>query len=113
MGGAPALVVSPDSVTNAGRDTIAAFALKHGLPSVSGLDSYAEAGLPLMYGPSLSACWSRLAYHVDRILKGVAPADLPVEMTMTFETIINLKTTRSLGTRVPQSLLLRADRVIE
>jgi putative ABC transport system substrate-binding protein len=92
---------------------IAAYALKHGLPSVSGWDSYAEAGLLLMYGPSLSACWSRLAYFVDRTLKGATPADLPVEMPMTFETIVNLKTARSLGIRIPESLLLRADRVID
>lgn len=113
LAGAQALVVFPDSVTNAGRDMIAAYALKHGLPSVSGWDSYAEAGLLLMYGPSLSACWSRLAYYVDRILKGAAPADLPVEVPMTFETIFNLKTARSLGIRIQESLLVRADRVIE
>ena len=66
-----------------------------------------------MYGPNLNACWSRLAYHVDRILKGAKPAELPVEMPTTVEVIVNLKTAKALGIAVPQSFLLRADRVIE
>lgn len=111
--GAQALTVFPDSITLAGKDRIAAYATKHRLPSVSGWDVYAEAGLLLMYGPNLKACWSRLAYHVDRILKGANPAELPVEMPTTVETIVNLKTARALGIAVPQSILLRADRVIE
>lgn len=113
LAGAQAFVVFPDSVTNAGREKIAAYALKHRLPSISGWDSFAEAGLLLMYGPNLSVCWSRLAYHVDRILKGANPAELPVEMPSTVETIINLKTAKALGISVPKSFLLRADRIIE
>lgn len=112
-GGAHALVVFPDSVTLAGKDRIAAYALKHRLPSVSGWDVFGEAGLLLMYGPNLNVCWSRLAYHVDRILKGANPAELPVEMPTTVETIVNLKTAQALGIAVPQSFLLRADRIIE
>lgn len=112
-GGAQALVVFPDTVTLAAKDRIAAYALKHRLPAVSGWDVYAEAGLLLMYGPNLKACWSRLAYYVDRILRGDAPGDLPIEMPATVETIVNLKTAQSLGIAVPQSFLLRADRVIE
>lgn len=112
-GGAQALVVFPDTVTLAGKDRIAAYAARHRLPSVSGWDVYADAGLLLMYGPNLKACWSRLAYHVDRILKGANPAELPVEMPTTVEMIVNLKTARALGIAVPQSFLLRADRVIE
>ncbi len=112
-GGAQALVVFPDSVTLTGKERIAAYAIKHRLPSVSGWDVFAEAGLLLMYGPNLNACWSRLAYHVDRILKGAKPAELPVEMPTTVEVIVNLKTAKALGIAVPQSFLLRADRVIE
>jgi putative ABC transport system substrate-binding protein len=112
-GGAQALVVFPDSVTLAGRDRIAAYAIRHRLPSISGWDSFAEAGLLLMYGPNLSACWSRLAYYVDRILKGAKAADLPIEMPTTVEMIVNLKTAKAIGTAVPRSLLLRADRVID
>lgn len=111
--GAQALVVFPDSVTLAGKDRIAAYALKHRLPSVSGWDVYAEAGLLLMYGPNLNACWSRLAYYVDRILKGASPAELPVEMPMTVEMIVNLRTAKALDIGIPQSILLRASRVIE
>lgn len=111
--GAQALMVFPDTVTLAARERIADYALKYRLPSVSGWDSYAEAGLLLMYGPNLKACWSRLAYHVDRILKGANPAELPAEMPTTVEMIVNLKTARAIGIAVPQSFLLRADRVIE
>lgn len=111
--GAQALVVFPDSVTLAGKDLIAAYALKHRLPSVSGWDVYADAGLLLMYGPNLNVCWSRLAYHVDRILKGAKPADLPAELPTTVEMIVNLKTAKAIGIAISPSFLLRADRVIE
>jgi len=112
-GGAQALTVFPDTITMAGRERIAAYALKHRLPSVSGWDVYGEAGMLLMYGPNLNVCWSRLAYHVDRILKGANPAELPAEMPTTVEMIVNLKTAKALGIAVPPSFLLRADRVIE
>lgn len=111
--GAQALTVFPDTVTLAGKERIAAYALRHRLPAVSGWDVYAEAGLLLMYGPNLNACWSRIAYHVDRILKGANPADLPIEMPTTVEVIVNLKTARALGIAVPPSVMLRADRIIE
>lgn len=111
--GAQALAVFPDSVTLAGRDRIAAYAIRHRLPSISGWDSFAEAGLLMMYGPNLRTCWSRLAYYVDRILNGANPADLPIEMPTTVETIVNLRTAKAIGIAVPRTLLARADRVIE
>lgn len=111
--GAQALVLFPDAVTYPNRERIAEFALKHRLPAVSGWDAYAEAGLLFSYGPNLRATWGRLAYYVDRILKGVNPAELPVELPMTVEAVVNLKTAKALRIAVPQAVLLRADRVIE
>ena len=111
--GADALMPFPDGVTNTGRDRIAAFALQHKLPTVSGWDVYADAGGLVIYGPNIRAAYRRLASYVDRVLKGADPATLPIELPTIFEPIVNQKTARALGLKIPQSVLLRADRVIE
>jgi len=111
--GADALVLFPDGVTNGGRERIAAFALQHKLPTVSGWDVYAVAGGLVTYGPDMRASFRHLARYVDRILKGTDPAALPIELPTVFELVVNLKTARALGVKVPQSVLVRADRVIE
>ena len=111
--GTDGLVMFPDGVTNTGKERIAAFALQHKLPTVSGWDVYAIAGGLLTYGPDMRASWKHLATYVDRILKGAEPGSLPIELPTIFELVINLKTARALGVKVPQSVLLRADRVIE
>lgn len=108
-----AIVAFPDSVTFGPRKQIADFALQHRLPTVSGWDAYADAGFLLIYGPSLTAAWGRMAYFVDRILKGDKPSDLPAETPSVIEMIVNLKTAKVLGITVPEKVLLRANRVIE
>ena len=82
------------------------------LPAVYVNDAYMAAGGLMAYGASEPADWSQAATYVDRILKGAKPADLPVERPTTFELIVNLKTARSIGITVPQSILLRATQVI-
>ncbi len=90
-----------------------ALALKHRLPSMVESHAYVDAGGPLSFGGSLSEISQRIAMYVDKILKGAKPADLPVEQPTQFELVINMKTAKALGIKVPQSILLRADKVIE
>jgi len=110
---ADALVIFPDPLTNARRAVISDFALRHRLPAISGWAVYADSGLLLTYGPDLADAWRRVAYLVDRVLKGARPADLPAELPSTLEMVVNLKTARALGVAVPQSVLVRANRLIE
>jgi putative ABC transport system substrate-binding protein len=110
---AEALVVFPDPLTNARRGEIVAFSLRNGIPAISGWALFAESGLLLSYGPVLRDGWYRIASYVDRILKGAKPADLPIETPRNVELVVNLTTARTLGIRIPQTVLPRADRVIE
>lgn len=111
--GAEALVIFPDTVTNNRTAQVAEFALKHRLLTVAGWANYADAGQLIAYGPSLHASWQRLAHYADRILRGARPDELPVEMPAEFELVVNLKTAKALGIKVPREILLRADRLIE
>src|SRR5262245_23675747 len=95
------------------RRRIAEWSLTHRLPGVFELADYAEAGCVLAYAPSHSDIFKHAARYADQILKGAKPADLPVEQPTKFELVINLKTAKAIGVTIPQSLLLRADRVIE
>jgi putative ABC transport system substrate-binding protein len=88
-------------------------AIRHGLPAISVVREYAEAGLLLSYGPDLPDLFRRSAVFVDKIFKGAKPADLPVEQPTKFELVINLKTAKALGLEIPPGLLTRADEVIE
>jgi putative tryptophan/tyrosine transport system substrate-binding protein len=83
------------------------------LPVAYALRDHVIAGGLLSYGPDLAANYRNAAKYVDKILKGAEPADLPVEQTTKLELVINLKTTRTLGLTIPQSVLLRADEVIQ
>ena len=89
------------------------FALKSWLPSMYSSREGVEAGGLMSYGSDFADSYRRVAYYVDRILKGAKPADLPVEQPTKFELVINLKTAKQIGLTIPQSMLYRADRVIK
>ena len=108
-----ALVVTGGPVQFNMRTQIAQFALRHRLPSISGIIEDVEAGGLMSYGASLSDQWRRAATYVDKILKGAKPDDLPVEQPAKFDLVINAKTAKALGLTIPPSLLQRADQVIE
>jgi putative ABC transport system substrate-binding protein len=108
-----AIVVFPDPVTFANREQIIDFASTQRVPVVSGWADFAEAGALFTYGPRLTESYRRLAYYVDRVLKGEKPAELPIERPTVFEFVINLKTAKVLGIEVQPALIARADRVIE
>lgn len=110
--GVDGLVAQDDPVIIANAKAIAGHAQKHRIPS-AGNTEFAEAGNLLGYGVDIPDMFHRAAYFVDRIVKGAKPADLPVEQPKKFEFVINLRTAKALGLKVPPSLLLRADRVIE
>jgi putative ABC transport system substrate-binding protein len=107
-----AVATIDDGVLTANSGVIANHAAKMRLPSV-GLSEFAEAGGLMAYGPNRREMFRRAAYFVDRIFKGAKPDDLPVEQPTRFETVLNLKTAKVLGVKIPDSILVRADRVIE
>jgi putative ABC transport system substrate-binding protein len=109
--GAILVVVSP--LTYLLKEAIAESAIKHRLPTISNANQYAEAGLLMSYGPKLEDLYRDAATYVDKILRGAKPADLPVEQPRKFELTINLKTAKAIGVAIPQSLLLRAEEVIQ
>lgn len=108
-----AVVVFPDAITIRFRERIAAFSLQHRIPTISGWAQFADGGNLMSYGPNLRASYRRLAVYVDKILKGTKAAELPVELPTIVEFVVNLKTAKALGITIPQSILVRADRVIE
>jgi ABC-type uncharacterized transport system substrate-binding protein len=108
-----ALVTFPDGMTVANSGRIAKFALDAKLPTVSGWASFADDGFLLTYGPNLAISYRGLARPVDRILRGARPADLPVELPRSVELVLNARTARALGITLPQSVLVRTDRIIE
>jgi putative ABC transport system substrate-binding protein len=110
---ATALLVAPDPLMSLHRERLAELAAKHRLPTMYGQRENIDAGGLLAYGPSLIAQSRRAAAYVDKILKGAKPGELPIEQPTTFELIVNLKTAKALGITIPQSVLLRADEVIE
>ena len=95
------------------RAQLAQAALKAGMPTICQERSFVDAGALMSYAPDRKAVLGRVAYFIDRILKGAKPADLPVEQAAKFELVVNLKTAKALGLAIPQSILLRADAVIE
>jgi len=110
---AGAVVVLGDAILLNQRKQIAELAARAHLPSVSGAREYAEAGGLIVYSADFLDLERRAATYVDRILKGAKPGDLPIEQPTKFELIINLKTAKALGLTIPQTLLQRADQIIE
>lgn len=109
--GAQAVIVQPFFTGYAGE--IAGLALKAGLPTLSDYPSFAKAGALASLGVDLGKRVRRAAYFIDRVLKGAKPADLPVEQPTDFELAINLRTAKALGLTIPQSLIVRAEEIIE
>jgi len=95
------------------RQIIADAAIRLKIPSISGYRGFADAGGLMSYGASLTELYRRGAMYVDRVFRGAKPADLPIEQPTKFELVINLKTAKALGLTIPQSILLRADEVIQ
>ena len=110
---AQALHVLATGPYTAERRRLAELAIRYRLPTFSGSREHVEAGGLMSYAPDLSDLARRGAIYVDKILRGAKPSELPVEQASKFELVINLKTAKALGLTIPQSLLQRADQVIE
>jgi ABC-type uncharacterized transport system substrate-binding protein len=108
-----AISILADGFAVQNRKPIIDFALLHRAPVISGWPVFAQSGALCTYGPLLTESYRRLAYYVDRVLKGAKPADLPIERPSKFELVLNLKTAKALGLTLPPSVLARADRVLE
>jgi putative tryptophan/tyrosine transport system substrate-binding protein len=106
-------VVGAGQVLVTNHKRTASFAIKSRLPSVYGNRQGVDAGGLMYYGADLADSYRRVAYYVDRILKGAKPADLPVEQPTKFELVINLKTAKQIGLTIPPEVLARANKLIK
>jgi putative ABC transport system substrate-binding protein len=109
----PGLVITADGFLISRQDQLVALSARHSVPTIYPLSQYVAAGGLMSYGASLSDAFRQTGRYVGRVLKGTPPSDLPVLQAANFEMVINLKTARALGLTVPQSLLARANEVIE
>jgi len=110
---AEAITAFPDALIMLQRKAIADYSLRRRIPAVSGWSDFAKDGNLMTYGPNLSDSWRRVATYVDKIVKGAKPGDLPVEQPTKFELVVNIKTARAIGLTIPQSVLVRADELIQ
>jgi len=108
-----ALILNPAAIVNANAERIVELAIRLRIPSITQAKGLMERGLLMSYGADLRVLQRRVPSFVDRILKGAKPADMPVERPTKFELTVNLKTANAIGLAIPQSLLLRADEVIQ
>lgn len=111
--GAQGLLVLTDPMLRSQAKEVALLAAKHRLPAMYGGSWFLEAGGLASYSADLDAMIQRVAYYVDRILRGARPATLPVEQPTKYQLVFNRKTARGLGLTIPETLLVRADRLIE
>jgi putative ABC transport system substrate-binding protein len=112
-GQADGLYIAQDTLTNANRTQIITFALGARLPTIVSGSDFVKAGALMSYGPNYPAMFRRAAEHVDKILRGANPGEIPVEQPTKFDFVINLTTAKAIGLAVPESVLLRADGLIE
>jgi ABC-type uncharacterized transport system substrate-binding protein len=110
--GAEAVLIAPDGIFFTHRKRLATLAVNHRLASIVASREYVEAGGLASYGTDFPDLFRRAAEYVDRVVKGTKPGDLPIEQPRRFELAVNLKTAKALGLTIPDSVLLRADRVI-
>ena len=108
-----ALIVMASPIFFLDRERLATFALRYRLPTIFAFREWVDAGGLLCYGPSLSGLYRRAAEYVDRLARGATPSNLPIEQPTKFDLIVNLKTANALGLRLPETILDRADEVIE
>jgi len=108
-----AIVAFADAFIMSYAERIFAFSLRQRIPAISGWAVFSQRGNVMTYGPVIIDCYRRVASYVDRIHKGAKPGDLPIELPTKLELVINLKTAKAIGLTMPQSLLLRADSVID
>jgi putative ABC transport system substrate-binding protein len=108
-----ALIVLPSPIHVANAERIGELAIRLRMPSITANKELMERGLLMSYGADIRDVQRRIPSYVDRILKGARPADIPVERPTKFELAINMKTAKALGVTIPQSLLLRADEVVQ
>jgi putative tryptophan/tyrosine transport system substrate-binding protein len=107
------LIVLPSGFMNTHRDLVIAAAERHRLPAIYAARYYAQSGGLLSYGNVAADAYRQAATYIDQILRGTKPADLPVQMSVKFELVVNLKTAKAMGLKIPESFLVRADEVIE
>jgi putative ABC transport system substrate-binding protein len=108
-----ALLLLVDPFTRSQRSRIVEFAADQRLPAIYESSEFVDVGGLISYGPNISDQFRRAATYVDKILRGAKPADLPIEQPTTFELVINMRAAKALGIKIPDSILLRADKVIE